>query len=240
MRSASSEDHAGARPEAAVASAVSISPIARRMPWRASLAAPRLAVLAGPWASPSMTARICRRHPSKDAGDQALAAISKISALSIVTGRLGMSVLRRPISACAFAWSARRTGIWGMTAAAEDSTFWGTSGRHRGQPHSTLTRDSLAHRIALKQAGAMALGDEVAIRPSTTDDFDSWFELYDAVAAEGKWIGGESPNDREEFKTGFRAPPRVRRPRDSSGRGRCDELVGILESSFAEASPSSA
>lgn len=86
----------------------------------------------------------------------------------------------------------------------------------------------------------MALGDEVAIRPSTTDDFDSWFELYDAVAAEGKWIGGESPNDREEFKTGFRAPPRVRRPRDSSGRGRCDELVGILESSFAEASPSSA
>ena len=239
MRSASSED-AGARPEAAVASAVSISPIARRMPWRASLAAPRLAVLAGPWASPSMTAMmppasIKGRRRSGACGD-----FQDLRALQIVTGRLGMSVLRRPISACAFAWSARRTGIWGITAAAEDSTFWGTSGRHRGQPHSTLTRDSFAHRIALKQAGAMALGDEVAIRPSTTDDFDSWFELYDAVAAEGKWIGGESPNDREEFKTGFRAPPRVRRPRDSSGRGRCDELVGILESSFAEASPSSA
>jgi RimJ/RimL family protein N-acetyltransferase len=39
-------------------------------------------------------------------------------------------------------------------------------------------------------------GPAVTIRPSTADDFDAWFALYDAVAAEGIWIAGESPSDR--------------------------------------------
>jgi len=39
--------------------------------------------------------------------------------------------------------------------------------------------------------------DRLIVRPATLDDFDTWFELYDAVAAEGTWIAGESPSDRE-------------------------------------------
>jgi RimJ/RimL family protein N-acetyltransferase len=49
----------------------------------------------------------------------------------------------------------------------------------------------------------MTGADPAVIRPATSQDFDSWFALYDAVAAEGRWIGGESPNDRDRFRQGF-------------------------------------
>jgi ribosomal protein S18 acetylase RimI-like enzyme len=44
---------------------------------------------------------------------------------------------------------------------------------------------------------------EVVIRRATLSDFDSWFDLFDAVAAEGKWIAGESPSDRSGRKRAF-------------------------------------
>lgn len=36
----------------------------------------------------------------------------------------------------------------------------------------------------------------LAIRIAGSDDFLEWFHLYEAVAAEGAWIGGEAPVDR--------------------------------------------
>jgi RimJ/RimL family protein N-acetyltransferase len=44
---------------------------------------------------------------------------------------------------------------------------------------------------------------DVVIRPAIEDDFDACFRLYDAVAAEGKWIGGESPSDRQARMLSF-------------------------------------
>jgi RimJ/RimL family protein N-acetyltransferase len=44
---------------------------------------------------------------------------------------------------------------------------------------------------------------DIVVRRSEAGDFDAWFALYDAVAAEGKWIGGEAPTDREESRRRF-------------------------------------
>ena len=41
------------------------------------------------------------------------------------------------------------------------------------------------------------------VRSSTAADFDEWFRLYEEVAAEGKWIGGEVPVDRIARKQSF-------------------------------------
>src|ERR1700683_443339 len=46
---------------------------------------------------------------------------------------------------------------------------------------------------------------QIAIREATSGDFDDWFRLYDAVAAEGKWIGGEAPSDRIARQRAFEA-----------------------------------
>jgi RimJ/RimL family protein N-acetyltransferase len=44
---------------------------------------------------------------------------------------------------------------------------------------------------------------ETTIRRSTSEDFDAWFELFQEVAAEGRWIGREGPLDREERHRAF-------------------------------------
>jgi ribosomal protein S18 acetylase RimI-like enzyme len=49
---------------------------------------------------------------------------------------------------------------------------------------------------------------EVAIRVATIDNFDEWFRLYEAVAAEGKWIAGETPVDRTARRRSFEAHQR--------------------------------
>lgn len=41
------------------------------------------------------------------------------------------------------------------------------------------------------------------MRPSRQDDFDSWFALYEEVAAEGLWIGAEIPVDRMSRRASF-------------------------------------
>jgi RimJ/RimL family protein N-acetyltransferase len=42
-----------------------------------------------------------------------------------------------------------------------------------------------------------------AVRPGGEADFDGWFALFEAVAAEGKWIGRELPVDRDAQRRRF-------------------------------------
>jgi putative acetyltransferase len=44
---------------------------------------------------------------------------------------------------------------------------------------------------------------DLVVREATVDDFEGWFELYEAVAAEGRWIGGEAPSDKAARRTAF-------------------------------------
>jgi RimJ/RimL family protein N-acetyltransferase len=46
---------------------------------------------------------------------------------------------------------------------------------------------------------------DIAIRAAIGTDFESWFRLYDSVAAEGKWIAGEAPSDRSARQRTFDA-----------------------------------
>jgi RimJ/RimL family protein N-acetyltransferase len=43
------------------------------------------------------------------------------------------------------------------------------------------------------------------VRRLVPDDWDGWREVYEAVAAEGRWIGGELPVDWEPRRRGFEA-----------------------------------
>jgi RimJ/RimL family protein N-acetyltransferase len=45
--------------------------------------------------------------------------------------------------------------------------------------------------------------EDVVIRPASPEDFDAWIELYVAVATEGRWIGAETPVDREQRRQVF-------------------------------------
>jgi RimJ/RimL family protein N-acetyltransferase len=42
----------------------------------------------------------------------------------------------------------------------------------------------------------MRSSSDIAIREAIATDFEDWFRLYDTVAAEGRWIGGEAPSDK--------------------------------------------
>lgn len=44
---------------------------------------------------------------------------------------------------------------------------------------------------------------QVLIRKAGEADFDTWFDLYETVAAEGQWIGGELPVDRQTRRPAF-------------------------------------
>jgi putative acetyltransferase len=56
----------------------------------------------------------------------------------------------------------------------------------------------------------MALAEDVWLRPAVATDFAAWFALYERVAREGRWIGGEAPVERapreERFLTTLAAP----------------------------------
>ncbi|HEX3538801.1 MAG TPA: GNAT family protein [Acidimicrobiales bacterium] len=43
----------------------------------------------------------------------------------------------------------------------------------------------------------------VVVRPAVEADFDAWFAIFRAVAAEGRWIGRELPIDKEEQRERF-------------------------------------
>lgn len=44
---------------------------------------------------------------------------------------------------------------------------------------------------------------EAVIRPATADDFDDWVDLFETVAAEGRWLGSEAPFDRVARRRGY-------------------------------------
>jgi RimJ/RimL family protein N-acetyltransferase len=44
----------------------------------------------------------------------------------------------------------------------------------------------------------------VTIRPALRGDLDTWFELFESVAAEGRWIGAEAPVHRRWAEPMFR------------------------------------
>src|SRR5579863_4504931 len=49
----------------------------------------------------------------------------------------------------------------------------------------------------------MSKPQEIVVRQSTPADFENWFALFEAVAAEGIWIGRESPLDQEYRRQAF-------------------------------------
>src|SRR5260370_10515652 len=46
-------------------------------------------------------------------------------------------------------------------------------------------------------------GGSFTLRRAAEDDFEPWICLYEDVASEGKWIGGEAPVDRDGMLQGF-------------------------------------
>ena len=44
---------------------------------------------------------------------------------------------------------------------------------------------------------------DFVLRYADEADFHAVIDLYEAVASEGKWIGGEAPVDREQWRKGF-------------------------------------
>src|SRR5687768_14040051 len=55
---------------------------------------------------------------------------------------------------------------------------------------------------------------DVTVRPATEDDIEAILDAYESVAAEGRWIGGEVPVDRERHRDG-----RLERIRGSGATG---------------------
>jgi len=47
------------------------------------------------------------------------------------------------------------------------------------------------------------MSSEVSVRRAEAADFDAWYELFEAVAGEGRWIGAELPLDRDWFVRSF-------------------------------------
>jgi RimJ/RimL family protein N-acetyltransferase len=45
--------------------------------------------------------------------------------------------------------------------------------------------------------------DDVVIRRPVAEDFDEWFDLFQEVADEARWIGREGPLDREDRRQAF-------------------------------------
>ncbi|MDQ1444372.1 MAG: hypothetical protein QOI20_836 [Acidimicrobiaceae bacterium] len=44
---------------------------------------------------------------------------------------------------------------------------------------------------------------DIVVRPAEAGDFDAWMDVFEQVAAEGKWIGTELPIDRDARQAGF-------------------------------------
>ena len=47
------------------------------------------------------------------------------------------------------------------------------------------------------------MASEVVVRRAVEEDFDAVFELFEAVAGEGRWIGAEAPVDRDRRREHF-------------------------------------
>ena len=69
--------------------------------------------------------------------------------------------------------------------------------------------------------------NQVVVRRAVPEDFDAWFDLFAAVAAEGRWIGAEAPVDREHMRESFLGSGDTRRAARFVAE-RDDLLVGEL------------
>ncbi len=47
------------------------------------------------------------------------------------------------------------------------------------------------------------MADDVTVRRAQPADFDAWFELFESVAAEGRWIGAELPVSPDHMRGSF-------------------------------------
>jgi RimJ/RimL family protein N-acetyltransferase len=47
------------------------------------------------------------------------------------------------------------------------------------------------------------MADELTVRRADAADFDTWFQLFEEVAAEGRWIGAELPVPRDHMQSSF-------------------------------------
>lgn len=59
------------------------------------------------------------------------------------------------------------------------------------------------HRGVIHFERTTSMSSEITTRTAISSDFEAWFELFSAVAAEGKWIGREAPVDKAVAKEGF-------------------------------------
>jgi RimJ/RimL family protein N-acetyltransferase len=47
------------------------------------------------------------------------------------------------------------------------------------------------------------VADGFVVREAVEGDFGEWFDVFEAVAAEGKWVGSEAPMDRDQRRKNF-------------------------------------
>lgn len=69
-------------------------------------------------------------------------------------------------------------------------------------PWAATLSNSLAGGPGSPYRFPMSTG-EFTLRRAGEGDFDGWFQLFEAVAAEGRWIGRELPVDREQQRRRF-------------------------------------
>lgn len=58
----------------------------------------------------------------------------------------------------------------------------------------------------------------MVVRPAAAADFEAWFALFEAVAAEGRWLGSEAPLDRAARREFFDRLART----ETTAPGACD------------------
>lgn len=63
--------------------------------------------------------------------------------------------------------------------------------------------DAAGARGRVGHADGMDADGTAAVRRAGARDFEEWFALFEAVAAEGRWIGREAPLDRAERRAVF-------------------------------------
>jgi RimJ/RimL family protein N-acetyltransferase len=49
------------------------------------------------------------------------------------------------------------------------------------------------------------MADELTVRRAEPADFDAWFQLFEGVATEGRWIGAEAPVTPDALREGFQS-----------------------------------
>jgi ribosomal-protein-alanine N-acetyltransferase len=59
-------------------------------------------------------------------------------------------------------------------------------------------------RVPIPSGHSVAVVHEITIRDARPEDEEAWIDLYESVAAERRWIGGEPPINRTEMASTMR------------------------------------